>query len=818
MSSTSSTSRLPRWLTDSTQRALFLDALATVDPSLPIPVKVDLANNRSVQFAERVRDIDRHEGTIDNEFWQALDAAGFPWRSIANPRRFSYDAPSSFIPPKSSNTLKAELAEIARGTATFRQVLALRDDQSLKSDPVVAWANRGVRAMREAGVSVVEACADPNRTVRVNEQDFALGAFTRELMNAAVAGVLEAIAPRLSTTISKSNLLLLRNLGLAAQWHAEHPTQSIPSELVVTLHNGTPYELGRWVLYKRQTIRKGRAHPRLIDALNHSGIDAYPSRFDRAWTRGITAFEQFIAREGHSRVPHDHVEFLPDGSRIDLEAWWRRTRAQYRAGELPEECITRLQTLDIALEGVVRVREDSFRMRLADIDRFIKEHGHANIPGKYISVRPNGRRTYLGTWITYIRARAEAGLLSPEHLAALQRRGVRIMLRNPENLWETGVAALAQFRAREGLDPVTERHCETLPDGTEVMLGAWIARNKMRYREGQLAQERIDILRQHGVDLDTKRNFEQEWLTGLDAFRQFAVREHHGLVPAGHKEVLPDGTTVALGNWVSTKRKQFKAGRVPADRIEILEALGFEWSHDAVYFRTGVALLREYRKREGHVDVPQRYVTAGPDGTQYPLGSFVATRRMRLRNGLATPDERAVLEALGLSGEHRLEALYRDGLRAFDAFVNDHGHGLVPRNFVATNADGGTINLGSWVTNQRNQHRDGLLPAHRFAELSAHGFIWNQIATRFEWCLAALERAQLATGQYLPPEGHLETLPDGSTVKIGQWVRSQRDRFREGYMTEDQLAALHARSVLTDLTIATAGATATTRAPSAAGR
>jgi hypothetical protein len=61
------------------------------------------------------------------------------------------------------------------------------------------------------------------------------------------------------------------------------------------------------------------------------------------------------------------------------------------------------------------------------------------------------------------------------------------------------------------------------------------------------------------------------------ALRQYAAREGHARVPQNYVETV-DGIDVNLGNWVVSKRGQFKSDRLSAERIAELEALpGWPW-------------------------------------------------------------------------------------------------------------------------------------------------------------------------------------------------------------------------------------------------
>jgi superfamily II DNA or RNA helicase len=68
----------------------------------------------------------------------------------------------------------------------------------------------------------------------------------------------------------------------------------------------------------------------------------------------------------------------------------------------------------------------------------------------------------------------------------------------PVGAFERGVAALAQYKAREGSLTVPRGHTEQLEDGTEVRLGVWIMNQKTR--RTKLAPDRLATLANLGID------------------------------------------------------------------------------------------------------------------------------------------------------------------------------------------------------------------------------------------------------------------------------------------------------------------------------
>ncbi|MFD4975212.1 helicase associated domain-containing protein [Streptomyces sp. NPDC058424] len=63
---------------------------------------------------------------------------------------------------------------------------------------------------------------------------------------------------------------------------------------------------------------------------------------------------------------------------------------------------------------------------------------------------------------------------------------------------------------------------------------------------------------------------------GVEAPRQYKVREGHLTVPRGHVETIADGMSVRLGVFLSnTKTRQAK---LTADKLQALADLGLEWA------------------------------------------------------------------------------------------------------------------------------------------------------------------------------------------------------------------------------------------------
>ncbi len=126
--------------------------------------------------------------------------------------------------------------------------------------------------------------------------------------------------------------------------------------------------------------------------------------------------------------------------------------------------------------------------------------------------------------------------------------------------WEAMFQALVAFKENQG-------HCG-VPQGWRgnPQLATWV--HNQRARKGRLSEERVARLEALGFEWDPARADWEEMFQALVAFKE---NQGHCGVPAKRSE------NPQLGTWVSTRRRDFRKGRLSEERVVRLEALGFEW-------------------------------------------------------------------------------------------------------------------------------------------------------------------------------------------------------------------------------------------------
>lgn len=300
----------------------------------------------------------------------------------------------------------------------------------------------------------------------------------------------------------------------------------------------------------------------------------------------------------------------------------------------------------------------------------------------------------VGKWLELqrqVQAGQRPGRLTAEQAAKLEKLGIRWNHRL-EAAWEKGFASAQKYRTEHGdlLVPVRYR------DKNDFALGEWIVYNRQRYLGGNLTQNRIERLEAIGMVWSTSNDL---WEQNYAAATQYYLE--HGDLEVPIKYETPSG--FGLGVWLGAQRAAHKAGELPQEQVERLDALGMDWTNrNDRKWMSLYDVAAAYYHEHGNLNVPSEYVT--PDGVL--LGKWVARQRYAYLNpdrssDRVTPERKALLDKLGMVWEK-----YDPWQERYDlalAYKTEHGDLEIPS--VYKTADG--VWLGSWVSRQRQALNSG---------------------------------------------------------------------------------------------------------------
>jgi hypothetical protein len=126
--------------------------------------------------------------------------------------------------------------------------------------------------------------------------------------------------------------------------------------------------------------------------------------------------------------------------------------------------------------------------------------------------------------------------------------------------------------------------------------------------------------------------------------------------------------------------------------------------------RRGTKLLKQFKTREGHCNVPRLHKEDGAN-----LGVWVSNQRQRKKMGKVDPDRQKILQEIGFRWApvgNRRSAPWDEMLSSLKQFKKREGHCNVPQSHTEDGAS-----LGLWLTNQRQRKKMGKVDPDRLMRL-----------------------------------------------------------------------------------------------------
>jgi len=338
-------------------------------------------------------------------------------------------------------------------------------------------------------------------------------------------------------------------------------------------------------------------------------------------------------REGHSRVPHSHVE-----SGYNLGKWVGVQRGNRENLSIDRKA--QLEELGFVWDPLDADWENGF----TNLQLYKDREGHCRVPAKFVQ---NGFS--LGIWVVTQRRNAER--ISKEHKHRLDALG---FVWDPSvSTWEKGFHHLKKYAEREGNCCVPHHHIES-----DYPLGQWV--NNQRGSRETLSEDRKQRLEGLGFIWDVLKD---NWEKGFRHLQQYKDRMGHCRVPAGHKE-----NGFGLGRWVSKQRTN--KTKLSKEQRRRLDTFGFVWDPYEQDWEEGFSHLKAYKDRVGHCNISRHHKEKG-----FSLGQWVGVQRVRQAE--LPNHRRKLLNDLGFVW-NQADENWQEGFDSLRRYKEREGHCRVP--------------------------------------------------------------------------------------------------------------------------------------------
>lgn len=398
--------------------------------------------------------------------------------------------------------------------------------------------------------------------------------------------------------------------GEAEAYYAENGNLLPPQDYIT--ENGS--RLGQWVAAQRAVYRGGTGMPReRIERLNAIGMN-WQTLHERQWEEG------FLLAEAHCAA-HESLKDTA-GMEPALARWLFRQRQRRKEGLMTGEQFEKLSALGMEWDP-----EDRWERKLELARKYYERNGSLDVPAAYKT--EDG--ICLGAWVSKQREKYAMGKLTEEQAGQLEALG--ISWEEPEETWRKGYEHAKSYHERKGDLNVSGKYAAE--DG--FRLGAWLANQRTRFREGRMPAGQRELLEEIGMRWSVQGD---RWQMGYE--HAAAYREEFGDINVPQGYVCGDG--YSLGSWIVAQRKARRAGKLAEERTELLEELGMVWDVNEDKWERGYRHAKSYRTGGGRLPVPQTYVS----GDGYPLGEWMRSQERKYRRGMLESGKVKSLAGIGV--------------------------------------------------------------------------------------------------------------------------------------------------------------------------
>ncbi|MEU6720721.1 Helicase associated domain protein [Nonomuraea sp. NPDC046802] len=274
--------------------------------------------------------------------------------------------------------------------------------------------------------------------------------------------------------------------------------------------------------------------------------------------------------------------------------------------------------------------------------------------------------------------------------------------------WEELYGAAASYRAQHG-DLLVHAAWKS---PSQLPVGSWINYLRKLYKDKLLAPEWIDRMNALGMVWDVLELNRQRTLAELRKYKK-----KYGDLRVPRNFTTDDDLPYPLGPIVNNLRGRRTAGKLDDDYEAELTAEGMIWHVFDQDFEQFLTDLKDYKKANGALEVPQKCRTPGPNGRR--VGLQVPGYRSRQKKQDLSVDVIEALDTLGFIWDVR-EHRFRQNLQALYAYKHTHnGNANVPATYVTPAPE--KIALGACLYRGIASYLAGTQPSHRTKALRQAG-------------------------------------------------------------------------------------------------
>lgn len=276
--------------------------------------------------------------------------------------------------------------------------------------------------------------------------------------------------------------------------------------------------------------------------------------------------------------------------------------------------------------------------------------------------------------------------------------------------------------------------------------------------------------------------YENDWPLKYKEAVKFYEKNGHLRVPNTYTQ-----NGINLGRWIQIQRQLYKKNKVTYDRVVLLNKIGMVWNLDRSlkYNLKWTLVYKEvlkYYEENGNIDIPIEYSVI-IKGEEVYLNNWIAVQRTMFLQGKLSLDKKEMLAKVGMVWKIRNRYSWDKMFSLALDYYSLNGNFFIPKNYQVI-VNGETVNLGTWVTNQRRNYKAGVLAPLRISKLEEIGMVWEDVkvaSNNKRWLIMYKEALRYLeeNGNLKVPSDYVVTIDD-EVYLLNSWIRQQKSHLLNG--------------------------------------
>lgn len=278
--------------------------------------------------------------------------------------------------------------------------------------------------------------------------------------------------------------------------------------------------------------------------------------------------------------------------------------------------------------------------------------------------------------------------------------------------------------------------------------------------------------------------YENDWPLKYKEAVKFYEKNGHLRVPNTYTQ-----NGINLGRWIQIQRQLYKKNKVTYDRVVLLNKIGMVWNLDrSLKYNLKWALVYKevlkYYEENGNIEIPIDYFVIINDEKVY-LNNWIAVQRTKFLQGKLSLDKKEMLDKVGMVWKIRNRYSWDKMFSLALDYYSLNGNLFIPKNYQVI-VNGETVNLGTWVTNQRRNYKAGVLAPLRISKLEEIGMVWEDVkvaSNNKRWLIMYKEALRYLeeNGNLIVPSDYVVTIDD-EVYLLNSWIRQQKSHLLNGVL------------------------------------